>query len=185
MQHVVWGILLLPLLGFVINALGLRLNNRQVSWIGCGAVGLAFICAVVAFVWLQMQPATPFARHWDEFGWHWAIAGPFSLNFGLWLDPLSSTMSLVITGVGFLILVYSIGYMHGDNGYRRFFSQMDLFIFSMLLLVLADNYLWLLVGWAGVGLTSYLLIGFYHLRPAAVAAARKAFVMNVIGDWGM
>src|SRR5205807_8157070 len=83
------------------------------------------------------------------------------------------------------ILVYSTGYMAADNGYRRFFSQMDLFIFTMLLLVLANNYLWMLVGWAGVGLTSYLLIGFYYMRPSAVAAARKAFVMNVIGDWGM
>src|SRR5947209_6530428 len=95
-------------------------------------------------------------------------------------------MTLIITGVGFLILLYAVGYMAYDPaGYRRFFSQMDLFIFTMLLLVLADNYLWLLVGWAGVGLTSYLLIGYYFDRPSAVAAARKAFVMNVIGDWGL
>jgi NADH-quinone oxidoreductase subunit L len=109
----------------------------------------------------------------------------FHLKFGLLLDPLSSTMTLVITGVGFLILVYSVGYMHGEDGYRRFFAQMDLFVFTMLLLVLANNYLWLLVGWAGVGLLSYLLIGYYYQRPSAVAAARKALVMNVIGDWGI
>ena len=186
MQHFVWGVLLLPLLGFVVNTLAVRLSHRQVSWIGPGSVGLAFICAVISFAWLQGQSDA--TRHWDEFGWHWTLvagARQFHLDFGLLLDPLSSTMTLVITGVGFLILVYSIGYMAGEDGYRRFFSQMDLFIFTMLLLVLADNYFWLLVGWAGVGLTSYLLIGFYVERPSAVAAARKAFVMNVIGDWGI
>ena len=186
MQHFVWGILLLPLAGFVANSVITRLTNRQVSWIGPGSVGLAFLCAVVCFGWLQGQHEA--ARRFDQYGWHWTlVAGPhqFRLDFGLLLDPLSSTMTLVITGVGFLILVYSIGYMHGESGYRRFFSQMDLFIFTMLLLVLSDNYFWLLVGWAGVGLTSYLLIGFYLERPSAVAAARKAFVMNVIGDWGI
>jgi NADH-quinone oxidoreductase subunit L len=183
MQHFVWGILLFPLVGFVLNSLLTRLNNRAVSVIGPGSVFLAFICACVTFAWLQGQAES--ARHYDQIGWHWAVAGTFNLDFGIWLDPLSSTMTLIVTGVGFLILVYSVGYMAGDEGYRRFFSQMDLFIFTMLLLVLADNYIWLLVGWAGVGLTSYLLIGFYYLRPSAVAAARKAFVMNVIGDWGL
>lgn len=183
MQHFVWGILLLPLAGFVVNSLVTRLTGRAVSWIGPGCVGLAFICAVICFAWLQGQHES--ARHWNEYGWHWVLAGQFHLDFRLLLDPLSSTMTLIITGVGFLILVYAVGYMHGDSGYRRFFCQMDLFIFTMLLLVLADNYVWLLVGWAGVGLTSYLLIGFYLERPSAVAAARKAFVMNVIGDWGI
>ncbi|MGH2441870.1 MAG: NADH-quinone oxidoreductase subunit L [Chloroflexota bacterium] len=183
MQHFVWGVLLLPLAGFIVNALVTRLTNRSVSWIGPGSVALAFICAVICFAWLQGQGAS--ARYWDEFGWHWTLAGRFHLNFGLQLDTLSSTMSLIVTGVGFLILVYSTGYMAGEDGYRRFFAQMDLFIFTMLLLVLADNYLWLLVGWAGVGLTSYLLIGYYYERPSAVAAARKALIMNVIGDWGI
>jgi NADH-quinone oxidoreductase subunit L len=183
MQHFVWGILLLPLVGFVANALGTRFNNRTVSLVGPGSVGLAFVCAVVAFAWLQGQPAS--ARSYDEIGWTWAIAGAFHLKFGLLLDPLSSLMTFVVTGVGFLILVYSVSYMAGEEGYRRFFAQMNLFIFTMLLLVLADNYLWLLVGWGGVGLTSYLLIGFYYERPSAVSAARKAFVMNVIGDWGI
>jgi NADH-quinone oxidoreductase subunit L len=183
MQHFVWGILLFPLLGFLLNSFLTRLNNRVVSWIGPGSVFLAFLCACITFAWLQGQSEG--SRRFDEVAWHWVVAGNFNLDFGLWLDPLSSTMTLIVTGVGFLILVYSIGYMSGDDGYRRFFSQMDLFIFTMLLLVLADNYIWLLVGWAGVGLTSYLLIGFYYLRPSAVAAARKAFVMNVIGDWGI
>lgn len=183
MQHFTWGILLLPLVGFAANALATRFNNRTVGFVGPGVIGLAFICAVVAFAWLQGQPTG--ARHYDDIGWTWAIAGSFHLKFGLLLDPLSSLMTLIVTGVGFLIMVYSVGYMAGEEGFRRFFSQMNLFIFAMLLLVLADNYLWLLVGWGGVGLTSYLLIGFYHDRPSAVSAARKAFVMNVIGDWGL
>lgn len=183
MQHFVWGILLLPLAGFVVTSLIRGMPNRIVTMIGPGSVGLAFVCAVICFLWLQGQ--SDGQRYYDQFGWHWTFAGQFRLDFGLQLDTLSSTMSLIVTGVGFLILVYSTGYMAGEDGYRRFFSQMDLFIFTMLMLVLADNYLWLLVGWAGVGLTSYLLIGYYFERPSAVAAARKAFVMNVIGDWGI
>lgn len=183
MQHFMWGVLLLPLAGFLINALVMRLTGKSVALIAPGAILLAFVCALVCFAWLQGQPAS--ARSWDEVAWHWTVAGQFHLNFGLQLDALSSTMSLIITGVGFLILVYATGYMSGDTGYRRFFAQMDLFIFTMLLLVLADNYLFLLIGWAGVGLTSYLLIGFFYDRPTAVNAARKAFVMNVIGDWGI
>ncbi|GAC1322887.1 MAG: NADH-quinone oxidoreductase subunit L [Chloroflexota bacterium] len=183
MQHFVWGVLLLPLVGFLVNALGTRFNARLVSFIGPGCVGLAFVCAVICFAWLQGQGEA--SRQWNEVAWHWTFAGAFQLDYGLLLDPLSSTMSLIITGVGFLILVYAVGYMHGEDGFRRFFAQMDLFIFTMLLLVLANNYLWLLVGWGGVGLTSYLLIGFYLERPSAVAAARKAFVMNIIGDWGL
>jgi len=185
MEHFAWAVLVLPLLGFVVLSLWQRPSTRVVSVIGAGSVLVAFVCALVVFAWLQGQADTPAARHVDDVGWTWAVAGTFSLNFGLWIDTLSSTMSLIITGVGFLILLYSVGYMRGDDGYRRFFAQMDLFIFAMLLLVLADNYVWLLIGWAGVGLTSYLLIGYYYLRPSAVAAARKAFVMNVIGDWGM
>src|SRR5947209_18255073 len=180
MEHFAWVVLLLPLAGFLVNSFGTRLNDRLVAWIGPGSVGLAFISALFCFLWLGDQKEA--ARRADEIGWTWSVAGVFHLNFGLLLDPLSSIMSLIITGVGFLILVYAVGYMAGDPGYRRFFAKMDLFIFTMLLLVLADNYFWLLVGWAGVGLTSYLLIGFYLNRPSAVAAAGKAFVMNVVGD---
>jgi len=184
-QHFAWAILALPFAGFIALALWQGASERVVSIIGAGSVLLAFLAALVVFAWLQGQPDTAVARHWTDLGWTWAVAGPFSLTFGVWIDTLSSTMTLIITGVGFLILLYSIGYMRADEGFRRFFAQMDLFIFAMLLLVLADNYVWLLIGWAGVGLTSYLLIGFYYQRPSAVAAARKAFVMNVIGDWGM
>ncbi|HZU13154.1 MAG TPA: NADH-quinone oxidoreductase subunit L [Chloroflexota bacterium] len=184
MPYAVYLILFFPFLGFVLNAL-LPLNNRVVSLVGPGSVLLAFVSAAYSFNWLHGRPDTPLGRSYDAVFTRWALAGPFHLNVGFLLDPLSSLMTLIITGVGFLILVYSTGYMRGEDGYRRFFAQMDLFILAMLILVLADNYIWLLIGWAGVGLTSYLLIGYYFLRPSAVAAARKAFVMNVIGDWGM
>ena len=111
------------------------------------------------------------------------LALPF--NFGLLSDPLSGVMLLVVTGVGFLIHVYSVGYMHDDPSYWRYFSFLNFFIFAMVLLVSANSFLFLLVGWAAVGLASYLLIGFWYQRPAAVAAAKKAFVVNVIGDFGL
>src|SRR5579864_9714712 len=118
MQHFVWGILLLPLAGFVVNSLITRLTGRQVAFIGPGAVFLAFVCAVIDFAWLRGQSEA--GRQWDEFGWHWTLAGQFHLNFGLQLDTLSSTMTLIITGVGFLILLYAVGYMGDDpSGYRR------------------------------------------------------------------
>ena len=115
----------------------------------------------------------------------WIVSGTFKVDFGAFIDPLATVMTLVVTGVGFLIMVYSVGYMAEEVDYRRFFCYMNLFVFAMLLLVLSDNYLFLLVGWAGVGLTSFLLIGFWYERPAAVAAAKQALVVNVIGDWGM
>ena len=115
----------------------------------------------------------------------WVTSGTLHIDFGLLFDPLSAVMLLVVTGVGFLIHVYSIGYMEDDPGYWRFFAFMNLFVFAMTLLVAADNFLFLLVGWAGVGLASFLLIGFWYTRPSAVAAARKAFVVNVIGDFGL
>ena len=115
----------------------------------------------------------------------WLTSGSLSINFGLLSDPLSAVMLLIVTGVGFLIHVYSVGYMADDEGYWRFFAFLNLFVFAMALLVAADNFLFLLVGWAGVGLASFLLIGFWYTRPAAVAAAKKAFVVNVIGDFGL
>ena len=118
-------------------------------------------------------------------GWHWLSAGTFQANVSILVDPLSVVMLLVVTGVGFLIHAYSVGYMDGDREERRFFAYMNLFVFSMLLLVLAGNFLILLAGWGLVGLSSYLLIGFWWERPAAVAAAKKAFIMNAIGDIGI
>jgi NADH-quinone oxidoreductase subunit L len=152
-----------------------------VGFIGAGSIGLAFALALaVLSLALQGQRA-------DQTFFTWWSGGGLTVPFNLYVDQLSTLMILVITGVGFLIHVYSIGYMSGESqgGFSRFFAYMNLFVFAMLLLVLAGNFVWLIVGWGGVGLSSYLLIGFWYERAAAVLAARKAFVMNVIGDVGM
>src|SRR4029077_15272667 len=114
----------------------------------------------------------------------WITAGSFSAPFGFYLDQLSMIMVLVVTGVGFLIHIYSVGYMGHEGGYYRFFSYLNLFMFFMLTLVLANNYLLMFVGWEGVGLASYLLIGFFFLKDSAANAGKKAFIVNRIGDFG-
>jgi NADH-quinone oxidoreductase subunit L len=173
-------VLLAPLLGFLINALfGRSLPRRVVGWIGAGSVGLAFIFAL-----LILAQALG-GQRLDQTYFTWWSSGDFNVPFNLYVDRLTTLMILVITGVGFLIHVYSIGYMAEDPGYSRFFAYMNLFVLSMLLLVLSGNLVWLIIGWAGVGLCSYLLIGFWFERTSAVLAARKAFVMNTIGDVGM
>ncbi len=178
-------VLLLPLLGFLIIAslrlFGAHERTEMISWISCGSIALAFVCALTSFA--SLVNAQPQAS--DITLWNWTISGRLGIDFGLRLDPLSSVMLLVVTGVGFLIHVYSAGYMHGDPGYWRYYSFLNFFIFAMVLLVAADSFLFLLVGWAAVGLASYLLIGFWYQRPSAVAAAKKAFVVNVIGDFGL
>ncbi len=177
-------ILLAPLVGFLaLGLFGRALPRVAISIIGCGTILVAFGLAVADFVNLLGQPAA--LREVDTNYWTWVHAGSLNISFGLLNDPLSAIMLLVVTGVGFLIHVYSIGYMEDDPGYWRFFSFMNLFIFTMALLVAADNFLFLLVGWGGVGLASFLLIGYWYTRPTAVAAARKAFVVNVIGDFGL
>ncbi|TMC41005.1 MAG: NADH-quinone oxidoreductase subunit L, partial [Chloroflexi bacterium] len=146
--------------------------------VGPGVVWLSFLATLALF----------FGKSSGDFKyWTWIKSGSFDVPFGLLIDNLSIFMCLVITGVGALIVTYSVGYMEHEDGpsYARFFTYMDVFIFSMLLLVLADNFVFLIVGWAMVGLSSYLLIGFWYQRRSAVLAARKAFVMNVIGDVGM
>jgi NADH-quinone oxidoreductase subunit L len=173
-------VLLTPLAGFLVNALfGRRLPRRIVGWIGAGSIGLAFVFALLA-----LSQALG-GHRLDQTYFTWWQSADFNVPFNLYLDQLSTLMILVITGVGFLIHVYSIGYMREDPGYSRFFAYMNLFVFTMLLLVLSGNLLWLIIGWAGVGLSSYLLIGFWFERTSAVLAARKAFVMNTIGDVGM
>ena len=178
-----WVVLLMPLVGFVLLAFGSFLPRRAVSVIGPGSVAIAFAGALAMFAYVSGLVGT--AKVHDTVGYTWIVSGTFRVDFGLFVDPLSCVMTLIVTGVGFLILVYSVGYMAEDSDYRRFFCYMNLFIFTMLLLVLSDNYLFLLIGWAGVGLTSFLLIGFWYERPSAVTAARQALVVNVIGDWGM
>src|SRR5467141_4375480 len=173
-------VLLAPIAGFLVNALfGRLLPRRLVGWVGAGSIGLAFVFALV--ILSQVLGG----QKLDQSYFTWWQSGDFNVPFNLYVDALSSLMILVITGVGFLIHVYSVGYMREDPGYSRFFAYMNLFVFSMLLLVLSGNLIWLIIGWASVGLSSYLLIGFWFERPTAVMAARKAFVMNTIGDVGM
>jgi NADH-quinone oxidoreductase subunit L len=177
-------ILALPLVGFLaLGLFGRALPRLAISIIGCGTVLLGFACALADLITLLGASASQ--REIDTTYWTWINAGALHISFGLLNDPLSAIMLLVVTGVGFLIHFYSIGYMADDPGYWRFFSYLNLFIFAMALLVAADNFVFLLIGWAGVGLASFLLIGFWYTRPTAVAAARKAVVVNVIGDFGL
>jgi len=177
-------VLLFPLLGFIIlGLLGNALSRRVVLTIAWTACGLAFLFAAINFFAMLGTPVAN--RQSDQVLYTWVASGDFQLSFGLLLDQLSATMLLVITGVGFLIHIYSAGYMEGDPGFWRFFSYLNFFIFAMVLLVSADNFLFLLVGWGLVGLASFLLIGFWYQRPSAVAAAKKALVINIIGDFGL
>jgi NADH-quinone oxidoreductase subunit L len=178
-----WVIPLLPLIGATINGLfGRRFKNTMVS-----AIALLFTAAsfgwavwVVWSVWPGSGVALP---HIEAFVHPWITAGTFSAPFGFYLDQLSIIMVLVVTGVGLLIHVYSVGYMGHEGGYYRFFSYLNLFMFFMLTLVLANNYLLMFVGWEGVGLASYLLIGFFFLKDSAADAGKKAFIVNRIGDF--
>jgi NADH-quinone oxidoreductase subunit L len=177
-------ILAAPLLGFLaLGVFGSRLPRAAVTVIGCGVVAMGLLLAVWQFV--GMLGVAPEQRVSVVTLWTWLTSGRLDISFSLLLDPLSAVMLLIVTGVGFLIHVYSVGYMRDDPGYWRFFSYLNFFILAMALLVTADNFLFLLVGWAGVGLASFLLIGFWYTRTTAVAAARKAFVVNVIGDFGL
>src|SRR5512146_1295717 len=176
-----WIIPLLPALGAALNGLlGRRFSKTVVNAIALGSTGLAFAWALRVAAGFLGNGSQPIAEHYGT----WIRAGAFSASFGLYLDQLSMVMLLVVTGVGFLIHIYSVGYMAHEGGYYRFFSYLNLFMFFMLTLVLADNYLLMFVGWEGVGLASYLLIGFYFLRDSAANAGKKAFITNRIGDFG-
>ncbi len=173
----------LPLAAVALNLLlGDRLGRRGVGWLACGAVGASFALAVRAVLALAAHPAAD--RVIIERLYTWIKVGDFSADVSFLLDPLSAVMILVVTGVGFVIHVYSTGYMAHDPSIRRFFAYLNLFTFAMLTLVMADNFLFLFVGWEGVGLCSYLLIGFWYERPSAAEAGKKAFVVNRIGDFG-
>ena len=175
-------ILLLPLIGFVaLGLFGRGLPRAVISLVGCGVVLAAFVLACLDFAALLAGPRGTSS----VILWNWVTSGSLRIDFRLLSDPLSAVMLLIVTGVGFLIHVYSIGYMHDDPSYWRFFAFLNFFVFAMTLLIAADSFLFLLVGWGGVGLASFLLIGFWYTRPAAVAAAKKAFVVNVIGDFGL
>ncbi len=177
-------VLLFPLLGFIILGLTGRFMSRTailtVAW---GACGLAFVCAAISFLSMLGTPVNN--RSSDQILYTWVVSGDFQLSFGLLFDQLSGIMLLIVTGVGLLIHIYSAGYMKGDASFWRFFAFLNFFIFAMVLLVSSDNFLFLLVGWGLVGLASFLLIGFWYRKRSAVEAARKAIVINVIGDFGL
>ncbi len=176
-----WIIPLLPLLGAAINGfLGRRLPRALVSTVALGMVAASFAASVWAALTLYSSGQTSYLE--DHIPW--IQAGGFTASFSFFIDHLSLIMILVVTGVGFLIHVYSVGYMAADKSYWRFFTYLNLFMFFMLMLVLASNYLLMFVGWEGVGLASYLLIGFFYTKPSAVIAGKKAFVVNRVGDFG-
>ncbi|HET9924965.1 MAG TPA: NADH-quinone oxidoreductase subunit L, partial [Methylomirabilota bacterium] len=178
MSRLVWLIPLFPLVGTLVNALFGRFIGHKAHWIAVPALFASFVtsCLVFARVWG--------GQTWVGDLFPWVIAGPFKTAVTAQVDQLSAVMLLVVTGVGFLIHVYSAGYMHDDHGYARYFTYLNLFVFSMVMLVLAGNFLVLYVFWEAVGLCSYLLIGFWYERKSATDAGKKAFIVNRVGDFG-
>ncbi len=171
---------ILPLLGAAINGLfGKRFSRPTVAAVALSFCGAAFAMAL----WIAAQFTSLSLPHVETVA-TWLRSGNFTANFSFYLDQLSLVMLLVVTGVGFLIHIYSVGYMWEEGGYYRFFSYLNLFMFFMLTLVLASNYLLMFIGWEGVGLASYLLIGFWFTKDSAAAAGKKAFIVNRIGDFG-
>jgi NADH-quinone oxidoreductase subunit L len=180
MDNLIWLIPVLPLAGFVINGLGRNtLSKGIIGAIGSLLVLVAFGLSVATFFQIKSSGVPIDVTLFD-----WIAVGNFHIPFAFLIDQLSSIMLLIITGVGFLIHLYSIGYMHDDKGFGKFFSYLNLFVFFMLLLVMGSNYVVMFIGWEGVGLCSYLLIGFWYTNPSYADAAKKAFIMNRIGDLG-
>src|SRR5438093_6735484 len=175
-----WLIPVLPLIGAALNGLfGKRLRRQAVVTVALACSGSAFGLALfvaVRFSTLELPHVEAVAQ--------WIRAGNFRADFAFYLDQLSLVMLLVVTGVGFLIHIYSVGYMWEEGGFYRYFAYLNLFMFFMLTLVLANNYLVMFIGWEGVGLASYLLIGFCFTRDSAASAGKKAFIVNRIGDFG-
>ncbi|MEW6137941.1 MAG: NADH-quinone oxidoreductase subunit L [Thermodesulfobacteriota bacterium] len=183
MIDLVWLIPVFPLIGFAINGLiGKAFSEKAIGWIGSLSVGASFVIAVSIF--LELLGMDPGSRSVQKVVYTWIISGDLNVPIGFLVDPLSTVMMLVVSGVGFVIHVYSIGYMHGELGFRRFFAYLNLFVFNMLILVSSNNFLLLFVGWEGVGLCSYLLIGYYYEKKSAADAGKKAFVVNRVGDFG-
>ncbi len=182
MLDLIWLLPSFPALGFLSLVLTSgNLPKKAVAVIGAGSIGLSFLVAALC----AMEFLNSGADHFSRETWTWMAVGGFSPGFTFYLDGLSTVMMLVITGVGFLIHVYATGYMADDPSYSRFFSYMNLFVAAMLMLVLGDNLVVLYLGWEGVGLCSYLLIGFWYTNPANGYAARKAFVVTRVGDTSM
>jgi NADH-quinone oxidoreductase subunit L len=181
MVELVWLVPLLPLVGFALLLLaGTRLGEPGAGWLATFATAASFVVAVVVFIGLLDAPEHTYEHSFFT----WIPAGQFHVDVNLLVDPLSIAMVLFITGIGALIHLYSIGYMHGDPRYEKFFLYLNLFIFSMLMLVLGGNLLITFLGWEGVGACSYFLISFWFENPTNAAAGKKAFVTNRVGDWG-
>lgn len=185
MIELVWLVPLIPLIGFIVNGLGQRILPKSlIGIIGSGTVLVSFVisCALFAEVYASRQSGADgvFTYHLLD----WIQIGSLDISLSFLVDPLSAIMLLIVTGIGFLIHLYSISYMSHDEGFGKFFAYLNLFIFFMLLLVLGSNYLVMFIGWEGVGLCSYLLIGFWYKNSSYASAAKKAFVMNRIGDLG-
>ena len=178
----IWLVPAFPLLGFLLNGfLGKRFGTRFVTFVGPLAIALSFAQSLVLFFQMLEAEGNVLKEHL----YTWIASGNFEAGINFQVDQLSGLYLLVITGVGFLIHVYSVGYMDGESGYYRFFAYLNLFVFFMLILVLADSFLLMFVGWEGVGLCSYLLIGYYFEKDSAAEAAKKAFLFNRIGDFGV
>ena len=181
MENLVYAIVLLPLIGFVINGLfGKSLPKALVGGLATLVVFAAFLISVSIFIGFPADGTPVIVKAFE-----WFTIGGIQVNFGFQIDQLSLMMMMIVTGIGSLIHLYSIGYMSHDKGFYKFFTYLNLFIFSMLLLVMGSNYLILFIGWEGVGLCSYLLIGFWYENTEYGKAARKAFIMNRIGDLGL
>jgi NADH-quinone oxidoreductase subunit L len=181
MVELLWLIPALPLAGFIVLVFfGKRIGEPVAGWLGTGVVAAAFVTAVVVFAGLWNEPDHTYELELFT----WIPAGDFHVNVGFLLDPLSMAMVLFITGIAALIHLYSIGYMHGDSRFPRFFTYLNLFVFSMLILVLGDNLVLTFLGWEGVGACSYFLISFWFEKDANATAGKKAFITNRIGDWG-
>ena len=180
MESYIWLIPVLPLAAFIITIIfGKWWIKESAHWLPILAMAGSFGLSIAAFVQIRGAEEPVVVDLW-----HWFSVGSFQVPFGLQVDQLTAVMLLVVTGVGLLIFIYSKGYMHGDPGYYRFFAYMSLFAFSMLMLVMANNYLLLYFGWEAVGLCSYYLIGFFYHKPEAAAAGKKAFIVNRVGDFG-
>ncbi len=183
MDDILFLIPALPLAGFVLLLVGgRRLGEPGAGWLATSLVGGSFAATVVVFFGLLDRPEE--ARVYEQTLFEWVPSGELSVSVGFLADPLSITMALFITGVSALIHLYSIGYMHGDPGFSKFFLYLNLFVFSMLMLVMGDNLLVTFLGWEGVGACSYLLISFWFGEEANATAGKKAFVANRVGDWG-
>lgn len=185
MVELVWLIPALPLIGFLILLLvGSRIGEPRAGWVATTAAAGSFLAAVVVLAGLLGKDAHSGDRSYELVLFQWLPSGSLKVEAGLLVDPLSITMALFVTGVGALIHLYSIGYMHGDPKYSKFFLYLNLFLFSMLMLVFGNNLVVTFLGWEGVGACSYFLISFWHRRESAATAGKKAFVTNRVGDWG-